>query len=79
MMVVIGSTCPSTICTKFITNCDSLFLWKWDKNYYKVRQNKDVIKHVLILFDGNFCKAFIFDTFPLITNYENDLRLFRYC
>ena len=54
MLVVIGSTCPPTICTEFfywvrhlfllqsttrvITECDSFFITMYDKSYYKVRQ-----------------------------------------
>ena len=54
MLVVIGSTCPPTICTEFfywvrhlfllqsttrvITECDSFFITMYDKSYYRVRQ-----------------------------------------
>ena len=35
-------------------------------------KTEDVVKHVLILCGCSFCKAFIFDAFPFITN-EVDL------
>lgn len=54
MLVVIGSTCPPTICIEFlywvrhlfllqsttrvITECESFFITMYDKSYYKVRQ-----------------------------------------
>ena len=38
MTLITGFTCPPTIYFKFITKCDSFFITKCDKCYYKVRQ-----------------------------------------
>ena len=40
MLVVIGSTCPPTICTEFLffLSATSFFITKHDKSYYRVRQ-----------------------------------------
>ena len=46
MTLITGFTCPPTIYFKFITKCDSFFITKCDKCYYKVRQ---VLQSVTIL------------------------------
>jgi len=38
MILIIGFTCLPTIHFKFFTKCDSFFITKCDKCYYKVRQ-----------------------------------------